>query len=250
MAEPGSSWWGCARGPVMRLTPQVRIGIGAILLVSASAAPILDPAGFLVVGGATSSWLVLCWPPKRVSGLAAALALALFAPLLLLAPMTPAPAGATWAVRFAPLVSTCLHGVATLLVSFATVTSLSVPDLHRGLPRLPIPSVVTALILQMVYQSRALAEETRRVTAALAVRGATSRRGTGWQVARSLPSIWLPRVIQRAERVAAAMEVRGYAEHDPRAQPSEKLRTLDRVGLATAVAVLAVAVAARTWGMP
>jgi energy-coupling factor transporter transmembrane protein EcfT len=179
---------------------------------------------------------------------AALLAVALFAPLLLLAPLTPVPDGSTWGMRLAPPASASLHGVATLLIAVATVSSVPLPELQGGLARLPLPSVVTVLVAQMAFQSRALADESRRVAAALAVRGATARRGAGWQVARSLPATWLPRVLLRAERVAAAMDVRGYVDHDPRVASREGWGSRDLAVVAVAGAVFTLALALRFGG--
>jgi energy-coupling factor transporter transmembrane protein EcfT len=132
-----------------------------------------------------------------------------------------------------------------LLVSVATITTLRASDLREAVVALPVPAAVSAILLQIVHQTATLAYETRRVASAIAVRGASTGGLTAWRLLSSLPRVWLPRIVQRADRTAAAMELRGYCE--PRLEPGERPGWRDGAALALVLFALALAVAARYW---
>jgi energy-coupling factor transporter transmembrane protein EcfT len=116
------------------------------------------------------------------------------------------------------------------------------------LVRLPVPRVVAAILLQIVHQTATLFYETRRVAAAMAVRGATGSLGTAWRVLVSLPQVWLPRVIGRAERVAAAMELRGFCDGEPHTFSEVETGVVDLVAVGLCLLAIVGAVAVRVWG--
>jgi len=70
--------------------------------------------------------------------------------------------------------------------------------------------------VQIVHQAASLFYETKRVASAMAVRGASGGGKAAWQVLWSLPRVWLPRIVDRADRVADAMELRGYCDGETR----------------------------------
>jgi energy-coupling factor transporter transmembrane protein EcfT len=102
------------------------------------------------------------------------------------------------------------RGAACLLVATATATSLRPWDLQEALARLPLPSILVALIVQIVRQAGTLVDEVLRMGAAVRVRGGVGGWKGTWRVAAALPMSWLPRVGDRAERVARAMEARDF----------------------------------------
>ena len=239
---------GCARGPVARLAPQTRITTGALLFAACMVAPAATGPGILVVAVTVVSWVIACGPPWRVAGSFAMLGLAVFLPYFLLAPLIRAGSpgqAAGWTHALAAPWGVFLHGMAALLVSTATATTLSPSDLRSGMLALPVPGMVSAILLQIVHQTSELAYETRRVAAAIAVRGASTGWRTSIRLLSSLPRVWLPRVLARADRVAAAMELRGYCEVDPRALGRSSVTAADAAVLAVAAGVLLLAVALR-----
>jgi energy-coupling factor transporter transmembrane protein EcfT len=66
-------------------------------------------------------------------------------------------------------------------------------------------------------------------------------------VLASLPRVWLPRLIDRAERVAAAMEIRGYVDVDLRLLGRERARVADFAASIAALAIAGLAAVLR-WG--
>jgi energy-coupling factor transporter transmembrane protein EcfT len=181
------------------------------------------------------------------------LGLALFLPYFLLLPWLPdAPSGTAGSGRHALVVpwTILLRGLGGMLVCTATVTSLTAADLREALLRLPVPGIVSAILLQIVHQTSTLFYETRRVAAAMAVRGASSGGATAWRVLASLPQVWLPRVIVRAERVGAAMELRGYCDGHLQPFHATALGLADLGTLGVAAAALGSAVALRVLGGP
>lgn len=103
-----------------------------------------------------------------------------------------------------------LKGFSSAIVVLATVSRMTDRGFHEVVARLPLPVFPRFLTLQILHQAQVLQRETLRVHHALAVRGGTQGlRGT-WRFARAIPESWMPRIIFRADRVARAMDVRGY----------------------------------------
>jgi len=243
--------WGSARGPAARLAPQVRVATGAALLAASLASPATTVPGCALVAAIAAAWLAACRPPRKAARTSAALGLAMLLPYFLLVPLILAgePAGAAgWWRALAPPWSVLVHGMACVLVSTATVATLAPGDLRRALARLPVPGVAAAILAQIVRQAATLADETRRISTAIAVRGAASGGPAALRVLRSLPAVWLPRVIGRAGRVADAMEVRGYCDAAPADGDAAPERPADAAALALAAGALALAVALRVAG--
>ncbi len=243
--------WGCARGPVSRLAPQTRIVVGASLFVACMIAPVESRVGVAVLAASTIGWLAACRTPLRIAGGSAAWGLALLLPYFALVPLLATDdASSTWEQAVRVPLRIVVRGMACLLVSIATVTTLSASDLREGLLRLPVPATVSAIVLQIVHQTAALGYETRRIAAAMAVRGASGSGLAAFRVLFSLPRVWLPRVLLRAERVACAMDVRGYCEQDLPSFGARGMGARDAVAMAGGVAVLALSVVARMGRVP
>ncbi len=243
MRNPWHEVWGAGRGPATRLAPEVRILSGTAALCACMVAPAPSRSGSLLVIAVTVGWLVACRPPKRMLGWLFLLGLFLFLPWLLLAAFGGAYGMPTLASAWILL----LRAMSALLVSVATMTSLSITDLASGLSRLPIPTMVSSILVQIVQQTATLWDETRNVAAAMAVRGAAGAGLTTWRVVASLPRAWLPRVMLRAERVSGAMEVRGYVGSVFVRSERSRVQLADTIALASAFGLLALAIALRWW---
>jgi len=245
--------WGCGRGPVRRVAPQIRLVAGAAGFGGCMVSTGATLWGTLCAGGIAGAWVLACRPPWRILSASVLLGLALLLPYFLLVPWLAqgeeAMAG-RWAQALGVPWTILVRGLCGMLVSVATVTSLSASELREALLRLPVPTLVSAILLQIVYQTATLFYETRRVAAAMAVRGAASGGTTAWRVLFSLPRVWLPRVLLQAERVGAAMELRGYCDITPRFRQRAALSAGDWVVLAAALGSLALAVAVRILDRP
>lgn len=241
--------WGGAHGRVLRLTPRVRIACGGCVFAACLAAPAATPAGSLFITAATGLWLLAVRPPARVAAGALLFGLVLFLPYFLLAPVIRMESAAGgWREAMIPPWTVFIRGIAAMQVTIATLSALTASDLRRGLLGLPVPGVLSAVLVQIVHQAAVLFYETRRIASAIAVRGGTSGVGTAARVLVSLPRVWLPRMLDRVERVAAAMEMRGYAEFDLRTMDGDKGCAADLPALAAAVLILAASVAMRLLG--
>ncbi len=241
--------WGSARGPVRRLAPQTRIVCGVCAFTACLVAPAstVPGTGAIIVCGVL--WVALCRPRLKIVGAAFAFGLVVLLPYFLLAPIIRYQEPSRgWSDALAGPWAVVLHGIATMQVTIATVTTLTASDLRRGLIRLPVPRIMTAVLLQIVQQTYTILYETRRIAAAIAVRGGSVGFRTGLRVVMSLPSVWLPRIIERAERVAAAMEVRGYCRRDLRAMGSVAASRIDAVAVGLSILGLAGVIALRLWG--
>ncbi len=250
MRTPWHDLWGSGRGPAARIAPQSRIVAGAILFAACLAAPAERGAGIALIAATAAGWMGACGMPGKAVKSFAVLGLAAFLPYFLLAPLLAPPRAAVagWGRLAAALAApwdVFLHGLAGLFVASATITALSASDLRRGLLALPLPRLVSAVIIQIVHQTAALLAETGSIASAAALRGGSGGLSAAWQVAASLPRVWLPRVIGRADRVAAAMELRGYAETDLRVLGRKTPRPADAAAVAAAFGVLILAAGLR-----
>jgi energy-coupling factor transporter transmembrane protein EcfT len=244
--------WGCGRGPVLCATPPTRLVGGASFFAACLVSTGATLTSSLYASVICAAWLVMCRPPWKVVRASLALGLALFLPYFLLLPLLPdAPSAAATGWRRALVVpwTILLRGLGGMLVCASTVASLSTSDLREALLRLPVPRLVSAILLQIVHQTVVLSYETRQIMAAMAVRGASGGGHAAWRVLYSLPRVWLPRVIVRAERVGAAMELRGYGDCRLPSFPVA-MGLVDFVVLGVAAAILVVAIAIRVLDVP
>ena len=233
--------WGRAHGPVSRLAPPTRLVAGGLVFLACLVSAPTGAAGTLLLFGLTAAWLGATAPPLRLLLGLVALGLSLFGPYLLLALLLhegPADDVGSWSRALAAPWSVVAHGLAGMLVSVTTVATLDAVDLREGLLRLPLPRSVTAILLQVVHQSAPLLYETRQIGAAMALRGATRGGRAAWRVLFSLPSVWLPRVVARAERLAASIELRGFHEEDAQATREHPRGAADTLALVLALAAL------------
>jgi energy-coupling factor transporter transmembrane protein EcfT len=242
--------WGRGRGPIRRLAPHTRLTAGIVAFTACMIAPAATVPGSLGIAAIVAIWLAACRPPFRVVRMAVALGLVLFLPYFLLLPWLPdapgSPGGSWRQALLVPWAVLC-HGISGMLVSVATAASLSTGELREALVRLPLPDLVSAILLQIVHQAANLFYETKRVAAAMAVRGASGGGLAGWRVLSSLPRVWLPRVIERAERVTAAMELRGYCDDESRSFQRSRIGLADGAVLLAAAGLLAASIALRLW---
>jgi energy-coupling factor transporter transmembrane protein EcfT len=249
MRAPWHVLWGSGRGTLRALAPQTRIVCAAAAVAVCLTAPATSARGIAIIAAAVVTWLTLCRPPAAVVRTTCALGLVFLGPILLLTPLlraqstTPdweAAASAPWAVF--------VRGLATMMVTVAAASTLNASELRQGMVRLPSPRIATLILLQVVQQTSTLLSETQRMAAALAVRGGSPAAGTALRMLRSLPRVWLPRVMSRADRVAAAMELRGFLEVELEAMGSVAAGRTDAFALAAAALAVAGSAALRLWG--
>ena len=197
------------------MAPQSRILCGILVFSASMCAPLSSLLGLAGLTGIVALWLVVSLPPARLVGSTLVLGLILFLPYFLLTPLVLGQGGHIgWLEAAAVPWRIFVRGLAGMQVSVATISALSAGELRQGMMRLPIPSVVSAILVQIVQQTSTLLGETGRISQSMTVRGGTGALAGNWRVLVSLPRVWLPRVMGRAERVADAMEMRGYLEED------------------------------------
>ncbi len=232
-----------------RLTPQTRVACAAAAIGICLLTPATTAAGLSAVVATLFLWLWLCRPPAAFMRGAAVFGLAMLSPVLLLTPVIRASAPeAGWAAAAAAPWSVLVHGLAVMLISVAAASTLSPSALRRGLAGLPVPETVALILLQIVQQTSSLLAETRRIAAATAVRGGTVPARTALSLLVSMPKVWLPRVIGRADRVAAAMDLRGLGEVRLADLGTARPGPLDPLALTAAVLALVAAATLRLKG--
>lgn len=229
MNAPSDSFglWATGTGALTRLSPSARLVVGSGWLLAATVSDLATPAGAAIGLGSVGLALLAAKPRARPLARRALLGVTLLAPVFLLAPWS----GADLPDRVLPGVASVITpwrifttGMAVLVISLATVSTLSRSDLREALARLPLPRLFGAVALMVALQTEAQLREVQRIMLALRARGSPRswRRRLG--VVSGIPGSWLPRLYARADRIGWAMQVRGYdgsplSLEEPRAHP-------------------------------
>lgn len=202
-------------GPARRMAPAARLLCGALLCAACVTLPARQIAAAALLLLPALCWAALCGMGHKRFLAALAFAAALFLPMLLLA-LPLLAESRPWPEAIGIPLRIMLRGTACLLISAATVSALSLSEFGDALAGLRVPNPLKALLLQIALQTVLLAEEVRRVADAMKVRGLTvAAAGVRLRVIRAWPQVWLLRLLDKAERVGAAMEVRGFGAAAP-----------------------------------
>ncbi len=215
MKDAGHKIWGSARRPLRHLAPRTRILCGISVFTVCLLAPVTSGLGLGIVAATLLIWTLLTRPPVRVAGATLVFGLLIFLPYYLLTPLIRAESlNGDWRSALTAPSTVLIRGLGAMAAATFTMTTVSMSALRQGIAGLPLPAMVKAILIQIVHQSANLLYETRRIAAAVAARGGTTGYKTALALFASLPSVWLPRVVVHAERVADAMTMRGYCQED------------------------------------
>lgn len=228
------------------MSPTARLLCGSLVFISCSAAPLESSLEIAIFLGIVAVWTVICGFPRRRLLQVLRFAGFLFLPLLLLAPIIRVDANlSSWSETIRVPLIIALRGTVCIVVCAATIAAMSLTELGQGLTGLRLPRLLVTLILQIAHQTVMLTDESRRTMAALRVRGVTS--ATLFARLRSLfalPVLWSQRFLLRAERVSAAMEMRGF-EGPPHRKRAAKLSRAECGAVATSIVILGVVLVLR-----
>ncbi|MGA9115230.1 MAG: energy-coupling factor transporter transmembrane component T [Bacteroidota bacterium] len=108
------------------------------------------------------------------------------------------------------LFSTVGKALAGMVTALALNGSAGIGQIQEGLARFPLPSRIRLLAGQMLHQSGLLLDETDRIRRAIALRGGASGFRLTFLLVRTIPAVWLPRLLARADRLGMVMEARGF----------------------------------------
>lgn len=215
MRRLGLEGRGAASGPIRGAGAGTRLAGAALVFAACVLAPRSIPGAIVLVVSA-GGWVAACGVSGRLIVRLIGLSLLMFLPLPLLAAIAhwtgigTGPRDASGVAGVAAAGWVAARGAACLLVATSTAAAIRPWDLQDGLSRLPLPSMLVALIVQIVRQAGTLVDEVARMSAAVRVRGGVGGWQGAWRVASALPMSWLPRVADRAERVSRAMEARDF----------------------------------------
>jgi energy-coupling factor transporter transmembrane protein EcfT len=196
--------------------PESRIILAFLFLLAVQVSAPERLAGLLFVCALLLLEHLLWRASKRTWRQFSLFSLAMFAPSLLLTPwiatdvsaplMTQLGLDARLGVGWSILVK----GWASVMVCAVSAASLDRIEAQAGLARLPLPRMSRAILVQILHQSAGMAEETQRIAAAFRLRTGRASWLQKLGALASLPMVWLPRVIQRAERLTQVMELRDF----------------------------------------
>lgn len=241
--------WGCGDGLLKSLQPPIRIMAGVLIGATCLLIPLRAAKGVSFLLVVSFCWVFSAAMPQKVIFRCAAASIILFFPFLLLSPwmtgetVTALPIiGHTMQAARIALRSTCM-----LFVAAATIASLTLHDVHCGLVYLPVPRSLVMLIVQLIFQTMLLTEETTRIIGVLRLRSASGVHGM--RVFFSFPVVWMVRMLFRAERTASAMAVRGYGVEATLKVEKLRLTTADLLTIFVAGLLLTVSVVMRIKGL-
>jgi len=238
-------FWGCGKGHLRKLSPAARLVSGAVILGCCLLVPLHKAIGFSLLVLIVMGWQYLSGLPFRIAVKLLIYSSILFLPLFLLVPWISQTEGMNCSWTGALLVP--LHigarGTACIFVCISTIAGLELSEFDHGLVSLHLPQTVVVLISQIIHHTALLSDESQRIGRALRVRNVLSGFVARIWVLHSIPVIWILRNMNRAERVAAAMELRGlelasYSTEQPRWTWQDVLATVLAVLLFTAVLVV------------
>lgn len=213
-----AEWFGSGRGklktsaPVSRLLSWLLVTVACLMLRPSIWYELITAVGLLII------WLTLTRPPHSGIFKLLGLGLIFFVPVFILLPWTGRSEQMIdlWGIMtvradawVAP-VNVLARGIFCLLLGYGLIASLEKSEFQQALTRLPLPRVIVVMVHQILRWLGPIVEESTSIGRAVALRGGTRGIKTGLRLTRALPSAWLPRVLSRADRVSAAMQVRDY----------------------------------------
>jgi energy-coupling factor transporter transmembrane protein EcfT len=232
-----------------RLAPPTRL----IALVCASAVVIVcspfRTCGLALILFVVGMEVAAFRPPAAVWRVLCAFGATFFLPWVLLAPLLPrfdTMPGSPSNLEIAGAIS--ILGLLVLLTTLGAAGCFTQSDLREGLLGLRVPKLVVSVTLQVLQQSAHLVEETRRIRVALLLRNPSRSRHAGSLLVRGLTLVWIPRVFARVERVAAAMELRGYDGYVAPLSGGRPLRGSDYAVVVGSVLLVACAIVLKRFG--
>jgi len=215
---------GTGTGPLRARSPQARLCIGGLLLLAILVTPLSLPWGVLVVLATAVVGILIAGIPLRLLGRTALVFAVLYVPLLVFLLLSRLLTADGLQLSFVGpsgrIGEIALRSFAMLIVSTAIVSTLTIADAVRGSSVLPIPRLAVTLLFHILHQASLMLRETVSISQAVALRGGSRGFRTGLVMARSLPSVWLPRVEARIERAARAADLRGADQLAVSPQPS------------------------------
>jgi cobalt/nickel transport system permease protein len=235
------NFFGNASGLFARISPPARLLTGLVTGVCCVIIPGPSLTGLLSIAAILILFLTATGIPLVRLKRFVILAFIMYAPILLMALgitiRTPGhSAGTTWMVL-------AVKGAATLLVTGGTLSSLTLSEFGGSLRALQVPRSMSIIATHILQQTSVMISESVRTRQAILLRGDTSRFGTTFLLLRHLPATWLPRLLVRSQRVAAAMEVRGYEGiHMSDGIAAWRYTDLAALSAATFIVILSIAI--------
>jgi len=205
--------WGASAG-LGNLLPSSRLVMGGSLMVGLLLGTPSSSLRVIWMIGSILFWLWLVRCPIRLALGIAAWSAIVGSPLFAIAALVNRSA---IGLNFDSVTAGVFQSLGILLkscaVTIAGLTTLSTLDpvqLQAGMSRLCVPAVVSGLIIQILVQAGHLVEEIGNVARAIRLRVPARGYRTAWLITRGMLTVWLPRVLSRADRVASAMTLRGF----------------------------------------
>ncbi len=215
---------GTGTGPLRTRSPQARLCIGGLLLLALIATPLSLPSGVLVLLAVVALSILIGGIPVHLLLRTVLVFGILYMPLLLLLLLSRLLTADGFQLSLigpsGQIGEIALRSFALLIVATAVVSTLTIADAVRGSAALPIPRLVVTVLFHILHQASLMLRETASIAQAVALRSGARGFKAGLVMVRSLPSVWLPRVEARIERMVRAADLRGADHIAMTSQPS------------------------------
>lgn len=217
---------------------QARICVAVLVWLCCLVAPADRAAGVGLILLITGSWILICMPRPRILAAGLVTGAIAFGPYFAFVPILgKGQLVVAWSIF--------IKGLSSLVISICAACSMSLTELWQGLFSLAIPRLVAMILLQIIHQAFAMWDQTIQIGRAIAVRACTSGLGLLWRILSGLASVWLPGIVQKADRVAAAMELRGFCRASELPIDRVRLTVIDLAAIVISIALLVTAVVLR-----
>lgn len=237
---------GASRGVVGRLTPRTRIIAGLMVFLSCLVPDASTVPGLLALTLTVVTWFAAAGAPPRLVGKLSVLGLVMLSPIFVFTPFVDVQGGPgpqLWVT-----LAVFARGMATLLVATVTLSTLTLSEAHHGLSTLPLPRLLTAIVVQILMQASLLGREASHLVRAMRVRRTTEGYANGLLTLAGVSRTWMQRLLLKVDRVASAMELRGF-DGVQMPLPVAPTRRRDATALALACSWIFLTLAARCWGI-
>jgi energy-coupling factor transporter transmembrane protein EcfT len=239
--------------PLQRMIPAARLLTGAILFAACFVAP-LTVTGQVFLFSVVVCYALLSGLPLSSARNLIMLGVIMYLPLVILMLVYQGVITSALTTPESPVfdsntIGIFTRGMSTMFIAVTTLSTMRLMDLHDGLRHLRLPRTLVTLTTQILHQTSIMLEETGRVSRSIQLRGASSNMMTILLIVRSLPLVWLPRMVTKSERVGRTMEARLFGISEPALQ-GQKISPVDIAGVISSMGMLAISIALRISEFP
>ncbi len=233
---------GCGRGVMRLIGPSARLLSGALFSIAVlKVHPDGEPGSLLLILGIPAYLIATGLPPIFAVRTVFVTAL-LYLPLAWLANTTIPALSFMGGLEFSRAMLYLIRGACGILVVNATISVLPPVEFEEGIAGLPLPYPLRLIMRQILHQFLIMQREAQTVQDALVLRTARSGRLI-FEAVVAFPAAWLTQMLQKAHRLADAMEIRVGDADLLHGYGIRRWRKVDKIAVSFFAAILIASIA-------